>query len=149
MGDVRVVGAEQFQTLAKRLKTAGRADLRRELYQGINRAMRPARAAVRASALATLPSRGGLATRVANSKYRVSRRTTGSSVGIKLIATNRYDIGKMDRGRLTHPLFGNRRYWYEQAVRPGWWSQPVRALAPDARREIITAMNNIKEKIEG
>ncbi len=32
------------------------------------------------------------------------------------------DLRSLDRGRLRHPLFGNREHWYNESVPRGWWT---------------------------
>ncbi|MGH3978085.1 MAG: hypothetical protein ACRDRZ_03625 [Pseudonocardiaceae bacterium] len=147
--EIRVQGADQFAALARRLKQAGDKELRRELYRGINRAAKPVRADIKRSALATLPTRGGLAALVAGSRIRVQRRTGGASVGIRMVGTSAHDIAAMNRGVVRHPLHGNRGFWFAQAVPPGWWDRPTLATAPAARDEIVSVIEHVKRKIEG
>ncbi len=150
-------GAEQFFALSRRLKVAGDKDLRRELYRGLNRAMKPLITEVRASALETLPKTGGLAAEIAGSKMRTQRRTGAKSVGVKLIVTGPTlgsmgrgrDIGAINRGRLRHPLFGDRHHWYLQTVTPGWFSKPTDSSGPAVREQLLVAMKTVADKIEG
>lgn len=153
---LRVEGADQFFALAKRLKEAGNKDLQNELYRGLNRAVKPITANVRASALDLLPSRGGYNVTIATeTKIKIQRRGGRRSAGIKLIATGttpkgkKRELGKLDRGKLRHPLFGKRHSWFDQAVPPGWWTIPTQASGPVTREYLLIAMNNVKEKIEG
>lgn len=153
---LRVEGADQFFALAKRLKEAGDKDLRRELYRGINRAVKPVAAAVRASALTTLPGQGGYNVTIATDiKIKVRRRTGASTVGIKMLgaATTRSgkarELVKLDKGKLRKPLFGMRRYWYPQTVTPGFWTNPTMASESQARTELLIVMKNVADRIEG
>ena len=153
---LRVEGADQFFALARRLKEAGDKDLQRELYRGLNRAVKPLTASVRQSALETLPSQGGLNVTIATgSKVKVQRRTGARSVGIKLIATAQTpkgrdrDLAGMDKGKLRHPLFGNRGFWYPQAIAPGWWTKPTGRAGPVVRAELLKVMEEVRRKIEG
>lgn len=153
---LRVEGADAFFALAKRLKEAGDKDLQRELYRGLNRAVKPADEAIRASAIATLPSRGGYNTTIATDlKIRVQRRTGAKTVGIKLIGTAKTTSGKarelvrLDEGSLRKPLFGMRRYWYPQKVTRGFWTGPARGADPQVRTRLLIAMKNVADKIEG
>lgn len=146
---IRLSGAEQLAELSKRLKQAGNRDLRLELYREIRKVTNPIRADVRRSARATLPRRGGLGAAVSRSKITVKRRTSGNTVGIRMIGAGRHDIEAMNRGIVRHNLFGDGRYWFEQAVPPGWWDQPTLAAQPEAAVAIVSAMETVKRKIEG
>lgn len=147
---LRVEGADQFFVLARTLKEVGDKGLQREMYRGLNRAVKPLRERVKQSAVDTLPRKGGLGALVASTtKIRVQRRTGARSVGIKLLATwPGHDVKATDAGRLRHPLFGNRRHWYGQAVTPGWWNKPTDSSGPAVRSELLVAMDAVKRKIE-
>jgi hypothetical protein len=144
---IEIKGAEQLATLSKRLKAAGDKELQRELSRGITQAMKPVPAAARASALKTLPSRGGLAQRVAKSQMRTVRRAGPRIAGVRLQAKNSYGLGMLDRGINHHPVYGNRKVWVRQAVTPGWWTDPTEAAAPLARSEVEKAMQTVANKI--
>lgn len=148
-------GAEQFFALARRLREADDKDLRRELYRGLNGAMKPLTAAVRQSAVDVLPRRGGLGAEIARSKMRTQRRTGAKSVGIKLIVTGTggsmgrgRDIAALDRGKARHPLFGNRSHWYLQAVPPGWFTRPTDNSKSEVQEKLLAAMQNVADKID-
>jgi hypothetical protein len=73
--------------------------------------------------------------------------TTGE--GARLTATSSHDIDALDHGRDMHPLFGDKRHWYVESVRPGWWSDPLNASEPGVRAQFEQAMENVKQRIEG
>lgn len=155
---LEVRGAEQFFELARRLREAGDRDLQRELYRGINRATKPLVGNIRQSALDVLPRSGGLAAHISTSRISTQRRTGANSVGIKVVTRppkkggsmgRGHDIAAMNRGRLRHPLFGNRRHWYTQTIAAGWWSIPTDRMSPQVRGQLLIAMENVKRKIEG
>jgi hypothetical protein len=64
-------------------------------------------------------------------RYRAAKVSTNGRGVTKYRVTalprpgKKIDLQSLDRGRLRHPLFGNRRYWYMQAVRPGWFTSAV------------------------
>lgn len=144
---VRIEGAEQLQLLARKLRDATK-DLRSELYRGINRAAKPLKQDVRKSALVRLPSSGGLAKRVAKSKIATKRRTSGASVGIRLVGTSGYDIGSINRGRVRHLTYGHQP-WVNQTVPAGFWTEPLTAGGPKVAAEIQDVMDDITQKIIG
>lgn len=155
--EVVVEGAWQLKVLSRHLKEAGPEGkgLRKELLKEIRKAVEPAKDAARASAAADLPHRGGLAALIAGSKFTSRTKLGGRDVGVIISARHRKTGGRpgmialkaMDRGRLRHPVFGNRKVWVTQAVRPGWFTRPMEATAPAVRRDVLDAMEKTAEKI--
>lgn len=145
--DLKVEGAEKLAALAKRLKAAEPA-MRKEFYRAISKAVHPMRDAVRSTAASELPRRGGLAKRVAKSKIATKRRMSGANVGVRLSATSDYDIRSINRGRVRRLVYGHKP-WVNQRVKPGFWSRPIAEHAPEARRQIIRAVDDTARKIEG
>lgn len=146
--DIKVTGAEEFGILARRLKEAGDKELRKELYAGINRSVKLLREDVKDAAEQQIPGRYG---DILRSELKVSarKRAAGRNPAIYLLgkAGNR-DVSSLNRGRLRHPLFGNRRRWYNQQIRPGFWSQTLVNDAPRVRAELIEAIRRVAAKIE-
>lgn len=166
--EANVTGAAELAALSRRLKEAGEKGLAKELTQGITRAMGPLRKTeLPQSALSTLPRRGGLAKIVSKSQFRVSRRNSARSPGLRLTAKNIYDLYRMDKGTVRHPVF-SRKYrtiggvkvkyrrqqrvlnkWVSQPVTPGWFTNPTQKAAPQIRQNVNTAMVNVVRQIEG
>jgi hypothetical protein len=143
---IRIRHTQDFTALARRLQGASR-DLRSELYRAINRATLPAKEDVRGSAYWRLPKSGGLNRRVAESKIVTKRRMSGKNAGVRIVGTSGYDIGSINRGRVRHLTFGHLP-WRDQAVTPGFWTDPLKAIAPQVRREIDEAVKRIANQIE-
>jgi len=153
MADFGVRGAAQVERAAKSLKTQGEAGkgLRKEMLRTIQTTTKPLREGLKASARSTLPKRGGLAATVAGSGISTRTRTTGSKVGVRIVATGGKkvrDIQATDRGLLRHPVFGR---WVKglppQQITPGWWSKPLAAFAPKVRKELLAAMERVNRDI--
>jgi hypothetical protein len=125
--------------------------LRRELYKGLQRAARPAKDAAREGA-SRLPQRGGLAARVAGARFSV-RATAGRNPRVRITATEagrgKVNLASLDRGRLRHPLFGDRGHWFSQAVPPQWFSGPIAARADAVRAELEQAVTAVERFISG
>jgi hypothetical protein len=145
--DVKVTGADALARLSRDLKDAGEKDLRRELLRGIQRAAKPAREAAKTAARNELPRRGGLNDRVAASKFTARTRTGGKNPGVRITGKGELDLPALDRGRLRHPLFGNRRRWYEQRIDAGWFTKAMEDLAPQIRRELLKAIDDVRAKL--
>lgn len=150
--DVTVKGAEDLERVAKALKAAGAGDLRKELLKGIREAGKPVVQAVKDNISPALPDRGGLAARVAGSKFAVRNRLAGKSAGVRIVATSDMpSIDTMDRrGFVRHPTFGDRKKWVSQRVpAAGWFSEPIASRADGFRKGIQRAMDDVANKIEG
>lgn len=141
---------ERFSSLPNRLREAASSSLRRELDQALTRSVRDLPQALRASAVSTLPRRGGLGELTARTPIKISHLTSGSSVSVRVTASPRRglsDIARLDRGSVRHPLFGRRSRWYTETVSPGWWAKPIDAVATKARSEIEQAMDTVVHQI--
>ena len=152
--DVKVMGAESLSRLARDLKAAGERDLRRELLKGVQRAAKPAKEAAKKAALEELPDVGGLAAEIAGSKFS-AKTNTGRNPSVRITAKGRpnrsgreHDLRSLDRGRLRHPLYGNRGHWYNQAVKPDWFTEAMKKQAPEVRKEIVAAIDAVARKLE-
>lgn len=151
--DVRVEGADKLRELSQALKKAGLKDLRSELFRSINRTVKPLRQTAKGTPTDRpgLPRSGGLAQTVASGLRRGvrTRRRTGRNPGISIVGSaSGHDLSAMNRGRLRHPLFGNRAYWYTQTVTPGFWDKPLEREAPKVREELIKAFDEMSIKIK-
>lgn len=145
--DLRVQGAEQLVRVSKALKGAPK-ELRSELTKGITRAVKPLKQSAKAEARNSLPRRGGLGRRVAKTKLPHRRRATGNAAGVRVLAQPGAvaDPKRIDRGRVRHPTFG-RGPWVLQDVQPGWFSRPMQDGAPQVRKELVKAMDDVARKI--
>lgn len=142
---MQVTTKSNLRELSRRLHIAV-ADIPKELSGAAERVTRRLPVKLKGSALSTLPHRGGLNRNVAfNARFRIQRVPNGSRV----VAQHEYDLEALDRGRTTHPLFGDKRHWYRESVDAGWWSKVITGLEPQARREMEQALENIKREIEG
>lgn len=139
------VRAREFTALARRLQREGR-ELRSELYRGINRATKHLKEKIRESARSKLPKRGGLNKRVAKTKIVTKRRMSGVRAGVRIVGASGYDIGSINLGHVRHLTYGHLP-WSDQAVKPGFWTEPIIADAPVVRKEIDRVMDDITDKI--
>ena len=145
--EVSIRGAEDLAKAAKQIKEMGDKTLRRELTRAIREASKPAQAAIRASALEELPKRGGLAAKVASSRVTTKIRTSARTAGVRIQATNLHDIAAMNRGRLRHPVFGNKNVWVNQKIKPGWFTDPANATRPVAQQRVRAAMERVQANL--
>ncbi|MBM7788851.1 hypothetical protein [Tenggerimyces flavus] len=142
---ITIKGAKQLEQFSKALRTAPK-EIQREGYRALNSVTAPLKRDAKASALVTLPRRGGLAGKVAGSKFTTKRRG-GQNASITIVAKGGVDIRAMDKGSLRHPVFGRMWLWVLQRVKSKWFTRPMEKGAPKVRRELVKAMRQISRKI--
>jgi len=151
MGDYVVTGADQFGDLARRLKQAGDKELRSELYKGINRAVKPMKADIKEHVGYYMPARYAAVLRGSLS-LTISKRANKTTPGVTLKAKSRgarslRKVGSLDAGKLEHPLYGNRKHWFTTTIKPGFFTHESEQRAPEVREAIVSAMNDVAEKV--
>lgn len=146
---LEVEGADKFGVLAKALRTLGEKDLQKQLYAGINRAVKPLTAAVKSRANTARYVPSGYATELSKTLRVRAKRRAGRNPRITLVGTAKTRQGaprkldSLNRGRMRHPLYGNRGYWFNQdeGIKKGFWDEPLRDNAGVVRKEIVKALN--------
>lgn len=149
--DLIVTGADDFTRLAKRFRQQGTAGkgLRKTVRDSIRTSAKPLGRFVAVSAGRDLPRRGGLGYRVGGASVGVTANLSSVGVTARLrLKTAGYDLQAMDRGRLRHPTFGNRRAWVNQTVRAGAFTRPFEEGAPAIKRNIESGLREVAAKIE-
>lgn len=152
MADYRVEGAEKLRKLARDLRIAGNTDLQKELHKGLTQAVQPMGREIRAEIPKKMPS-GYAPTLSKAASVRVSTRTGAESVSVRLVASakgrkQKRDLQSLDRGKLRHPRFGDRRRWYVTRVSPGFFTEPAERLRDTATNQAIAAIERVAEKLE-
>lgn len=136
---IRVEGGADLRAVSLRLKAAGEVGLRREMYAAIRAATQPAKDAVKASALATMPHGGGANEQIAAKKIISSTLIGPNSAGVRLRMRNQ---SQLNAGQLRHPLYGNRSLWFTTNVPPGFWTKPLLAMRPQVTLGCMLAVRN-------
>jgi hypothetical protein len=152
-GTVRVsASGDDLFKLAADLRRVGARSVQRELYAAVQHAGRDIADAARDGA-GELPRRGGMSDRVAGASFR-TRLRGGRNPGVRVTATERkgkpVDLNSIDRtGKIRHPLFGNRRWWYPTQAPAGWFTRPATQAAEGARKYLDEAVARIEREITG
>ena len=142
--------AIEFEALARALRDAGEKDLQRELRKAINDAAQPLSREVQDEGHLRpyMPNRYA-AILASDLAVTVSQRI-GTSPGVTLRARGRQKqrhVARLNRGILTHPLFGDREHWFNQPIRPAFFDDPVAASGPQVRDQIAAAVRRVIDKI--
>lgn len=127
-------------------RSADPTAMRRELNRALSSASKPVRQEMRASAIASLPSRGGLQARMAG--LASQGKTTASRGGIRInFAKKGYDPRTL-RGRIRHPLFGNKRFWFTNEASPtDAIETEFNEQKPVVLRAVTGAMETVARKV--
>lgn len=150
MTDFEVHGARDLEQLSRALKESGDRELRKVLLASIRKTNKPTIDHVRESARENLPSTGGLADLVAASKIGTRTRLTTKAVGIEIRGTGKSvrNLRRLNEGKLRRPLFGNKSYWFEQDVRPNWFTDPIEKDLPRIHQGLTHVMGDVAQKIK-
>jgi hypothetical protein len=144
---VQIVGGHQLLVLSQRLRAAGATGAKREMTKALNRATKPLKAAAKANAKASLPRRGGLGRRVARTRMQTKTRTARVA-DVRILAKPGAvaDPGRIDRGRVKHPVWG-RGPWVLQDVTPGWFTKPMEDGGPIVAKEMVGVLQVVSAQI--
>jgi hypothetical protein len=136
-----------LRALADRLERAGRRGaLGEAVWRVIVPAIQPLREEARAHARAILPRRGGLGALVAQTPMPITTRDRGRWKGVRVDARPGAvkDPGRIDRGRIRHPVFGREPKDGEpilQNVQAGWFTVPMTTGAEKTRAAVRAAID--------
>jgi len=148
---VQTRGADKLARVSAALRAAGDKDLQRELRRAMSRTTKPRRKAAKDGAVQILPHRGGLDEHGA-ATARIATRVTANSSGarLRITGTSRDNLRRMDEdGLVAHPVFGNRKKWVIERVRPGWFTNPLTLAAQGAvPKEIDAALDDVARKLQ-
>lgn len=152
--DDALLGLDQFLALSKALKNAGHKELRAKLHTAMKAPVREVIPATRAEARRTLPTRGGLAAKVAKAPQRV-QVLTGKDPGVKLVVGNNKSAARaLNTGpTFRHPVFAtdtDRRNWswVAQPVRTtDWFDRPAKAALPGVQDAVLHALDTVAAEI--
>jgi hypothetical protein len=141
--------ADQFLKVSKALKAAGEKGLRQELHKGVKKAARPLVFQAKAAAREQLPKRGGLNRAVAGSPIRTVVSTGRNKYGVRIVVAGVRGRAarSTNRGKIRHPVFGNRDVWRDQKVPKGWFDDTMRAAAPAIRKDVEAALARVVQDI--
>lgn len=151
--EVRIVAGREFERT--------RVALSKAAQQFRRRVAESARAAVdeyyRPALVAAVPTfmPGGYAAVLApDLVVKTSVRFTGAAAGVRATVTaptggpKGRDVLALESSRLRHPLFGNKKYWYQQRIKRGFASMPLKAVRPKIVSRIDSELDKIAEEIK-
>ncbi|HET9969070.1 MAG TPA: hypothetical protein VFQ68_12625 [Streptosporangiaceae bacterium] len=143
--------ASELEAAAVRLRRAGQDDLARELTAAMRRAVAPVPGQIRDGLRPHLPDPYAEVL-AADMDIRTITRNNGGDAAVSVYAKARGKsrrLRRLDAGQLAHPLWGDREKWYDQAVKPGWFTGPCEAAEPRVRAELEKALADVAAKAAG
>ena len=149
-----MAGAEDFATLARRLKDMGETGLRAELFKGVDEAIRPFEEKIRDpfTLYPYMPDRY-VNVLEADLKVSASKRTSRVLYGVQIRVqgrTRNRQVRNLEAGMLRHPVFGRMSQpWKTQVdgMKEGFFSDTVKATRPAMVEAISEAMTRVREKL--
>lgn len=145
-GDLQIDGQQKLAQVYKDLKRVGDTDLKKGLSKAIRDATKPLKADIKASALANLPRRGGLAALIANTRITNRIKTGSQSAGVSIKGVDSHEIDSMNKGKLRHRAWRSKK-WVDQNVTPGWFSGPIDKKSPEIQKAVIKAVEDVARKL--
>jgi hypothetical protein len=149
--DLRIEGSEKLGALSEALRRYGVVELEQELFDGIVKSVEPLVEAVKKSLKNYLPDR--YAEELARTLVDKAVRLAGTNPGVRLTASaktgrgKQRDLASLNRGRLRHPLYGNREWWFDQEVKKGFWDEPLIDESDAVRAELVKVLDDIAGKL--
>ncbi len=150
---VRVVAGPEFKRTQVALSKAAK-ELKRRVVDAAKTAVDEVyRPAMVASVPQFMPS-GYAPSLMADLVVKTSVRLTGSAPGVTATVTaptggpKGREVLALESGRLRHPLFGNKRHWYEQRVKRGFASKPLKEIRPRIVDRIDSELDRIATEIK-
>lgn len=134
----KVSGGGGVAAARGRLEQAARGGLRRDLERAVATGTARVEPEYRGRLSRRMPQRGGAAREIA-SRIAVNRARIAYGQRISARHSN-FDMRSIERGRLRHPLFGDRGNWYDTPVPPRLFAESVRACDDELREQITAAM---------
>jgi len=152
--DVKVVAGPEFEKTRTELLKQARVFQRRVASATRDAVQEVYRPAVVAMAPSLMPDRyAGLLSR--DLHVSTSVRFSGSAPGVTVSVSaptggpQGRDVTRLERGTLSHPLFGNKHHWYRQSVTRGFASKPIRASRPKIVARIDRELEQVADDVRG
>jgi len=170
--EVRLIGNQRYGEVARRLKAVGDAGLGKQLAEQLRDASAELRPAIRASAAALLPHRGGYAGVMSGSlQFRQTGKTGKSDAAVVLRTSakgkqDNRDVPRVNAGVLRHPVYGRQRRrlwsstgkripggqlirnpWSATSVPVGFVDRPVDRLRPEIARRMDAVVDYVADQL--
>lgn len=169
VSDIRITNTGSLLELQRRLRAAGHENLRASMQRRLRHAAEPLRddlqSAIRGLDISSQGARGrpggpSPTTRPLRASIaaaiRISVRTAGNPGArvwldkgalppdLPMSVPNELN----EKGKVRHPVYGNRRRWVQQNATPMWWDSTVREGRPRMDREAARVLDDVRRRLE-
>lgn len=153
--------ASELEAAAVRLRRAGQDDLARELTAAMRHAVAPVPGQIRDGLSSHMPDRYADELNAGLDIKTITR--SGSATTDAVVTVYAQPVGparklkRLDRGFITHPLFGDREHWYTQegtpgtgpGMHPGFFTGTCQDAEPRVRDALEKALRDVAAKAGG
>lgn len=166
MEDARITGTGTLLELQRKLRAAGHENIRQSMQRRIRHAGEPLRDDLRDAITGlSISSQGGSGRgggpspttrplrRTIAAAIRISVRTTGNPgarvwIDKALLPPDLWEMpGVINRGKIRHPVYGNKSKWVNQTATPLWWDKTVISHRPRIEREVARVLDDVRQKL--
>lgn len=157
----QVKGVEQLRQLGQGLEAFSDRKFKAAVSRRISKVVKAqAEAAAKERAHEILPKRGGLNRMVDGAKLTVRTKSAGKSVGVTAVMRQvkaggrQRDLNRLDQGQLRHPVHADPTKtrkdwtWVSQPVKPGFFSDPMTALADPIGKELLGVLKDVLSELD-
>lgn len=144
---MEITGAGELRRVAANLRKE-HARRQARINAKVQQKVRPLDRAIREAIPGRMPNRYAA---VLAGSLKVLLRAKPAGVHLRIYAMgvkSQRDVNARNLGSLRHKLFGDRNHWYDQAIRPGFVTDPVRVMADDIYRGLNEVAEDIRQSIE-
>lgn len=132
-----------FESVQRSMQRASEREVKKTLRRIVTQETKPTRRVIKETARDELPKRGGLNKWAAVMPRAVTDFRPGrSSVKIQHRKSG-HDMKALNRGRLRHPVYGNKKNWVMQSITPGFFERGIAKDEGDLKRRVMTAIDDM------
>jgi hypothetical protein len=148
VADARITGGADLYRIARQVrKSASDPEVAKQFNKAVKGSTKPAQNRIKQGLGEYMPT-GYVPDLRRDLSVRSGTTLSGRRAGVRVEARSRQSrLGALNAGRLRHPLFGNRDHWFTQAVRPGFFTDPLRAAVPAVKAAVERAVQEALDQI--
>lgn len=140
MAGAGITGGDDLYRVARQIRKAtSDPEVSKQFQKAVKASTKPAQNEIKRGLGAYMPS--GYAPDLRRDlTVRSGTSFTRRRAGVRVEAKSRQSrLAALNKGKLRHPLFGDRDHWYTQPVRPGFFTDPLWRAVPSVRAAVERA----------
>jgi hypothetical protein len=149
--DPRIAGIDNLRKLSAHIRAEGAKGLGKELAKALEKALDPLEKEIAAEAERSMPSGYG-PTLARSIRHRRTRRASAREASVRLAThavgkRERRDLPALNIGVLRHPVFGRRKTWVAQQIRPAFYTRALDNAADLAERQVLVVLADLADRL--